>query len=332
MPATSPQRPIPNTQYPIPSSTLTPNAAALAALCCVIWSGAYVAGKIAIGTPNEPGFGPYGTSFLRFSLCGILLFLYRRGRYPETMQIARSDWPTLTLQALLSVCLTYAFNYAGLALSNGTAAALIMPSEPVWIAILAVIFLKERLTRPRIIGIVCGLIGTILVVLSTQKPPTMHGTNESGNAALLGNLLMVFSLLFEASGVLIAKRLMRRYRGPSLLTYVFLIGSVMLFPFAAYESLHNGFPHPSPAALWAFLYLLGPCALFAYTLWYRLLETTDASELTIFIFLQPVLGAILGVLWKGDPFNAITFLGATFVLAGMAALLGVRQHTAVNSE
>lgn len=295
----------------------------LAALCSLIWSGAYVTGKMAVGTPDAPGFGPYRTAFFRFAVAGAILALWFLQRNPRALRIAREDWPAVFRLGLLGMCLTYVFNYVGLALSTGTAAALIMPTEPVWIALLAALFLKERLTRGRIFAIIAGLTGTILVVLSTRRPEDAASGKMDG--AMLGNLLIVFSLLFESAAVLTAKRLTERYRGPVLVTYEFLTGALMLAPFAVYETWRSG-PVASVGEAWgAFFYLLGPCTLFAYTMWFRLLEVADASEVTVFIFLQPVVGTLLGVLWKGDPFTTATLLGAMCVLTGMLGILRPSQ-------
>jgi drug/metabolite transporter (DMT)-like permease len=297
------------------ASTLTPTTAALAVLCCLLWAGAYVTGKYAIGTEEAPGFGPFRTAFFRFGLAGVLLGIWGLWRDPTSLKIAREDWPAFGRLALLGMCLTYVFNYPGLDLSSGTAAALIMATEPVWIAILAVLFLRERLTLARLMGIVLGLTGAFLVVLSTQKPDAVGTT--AGGKVMLGNILLVLSLLWESGAVLTVKKLTARYKGQAIVTYEFLVGSLMLAPFAAWEMVQRGPLHPAPSAWMSFAYLLVACTLVAYTLWFRLLAQVDASEITVFIFLQPVIGTLIGIFWLHDPFTPVTFAGAALVLAGV---------------
>ena len=293
-------------------SLLTPRTAILATFCSLIWSGAQVTGKIAIGTPDVPGFGPFRLAFFRFAIAGALLFLWALWRDPSSLKIQREDWPTFLRLALLGMGLTYVFNYTGLALSSGTAAALIMASEPVWIAVLAMLFLQEKMTVPRLFGIVFGLSGALTVVLTTQKSGA--GSNAS---SLLGNLMIVLSLLFEAGAVLTVKRLTARYTGRTIVTYEFLIGSLILAPFAVYETWTKGPLHPTAAAWGALAYLMIPCTLIAYPLWFRLLETTDASDVTLFIFLQPVIGTLIGVILLHEPFSIWAAVGAFLVLLGV---------------
>lgn len=293
-------------------TTLTPRTAMIATFCSLLWSGAYVTGKIAIGTPESPGFGPFRLAFFRFGIAGLLLAVWLLWRNRAALSVRREDYGAFFRLALLGMGLTYVFNYGGLALSSGTAAALIMASEPVWIAALAVVFLKERLTIPRLLGIVFGLTGAVTVVLSTQK-----SGGASGTFPLLGNILMVLSLLFEAGAVLTVKRLTARYSGLTIVTYEFLLGSLMLAPFALWETITMGTAHPTVAAWGAFAYLLTGCTLFAYPVWFRLLETTDASDVTLFIFLQPVVGTLIGVALLHEPFTAWAAIGAFLVLLGV---------------
>ena len=269
-------------------------------------------GKLAIGTPDAPGFGAFRLAFFRFAIGGVLLLAWQYVRNPAALQVRREDWSAFFRVGLLGIALTYVFNYAGLARSSGTAGSLIMASEPVWIAVLAVIFLRERMTAARLTGIVLGLSGAVIVVLSAKSAGA-----SNPQTALLGNALLVLSLLFEAGAVLTVKGLTKRYTGTVVVVYEFLIGALLLVPAAIYETATTGTLHPTNAAWGAFAYLMIACTLIPYPLWFHLLETTDASDLTLFIFLQPVIGAIVGVVALHEPFTAGAAIGAMLVLIGV---------------
>jgi drug/metabolite transporter (DMT)-like permease len=296
-----------------PSPTFVYGAAAL---CCLLWSGAYVTGKVCIGTPDAPGLGPFRAAFLRFALAGVLLAAWGFWRDPASMRIQRADWGALGRLALLGMCLTYVFNYAGIGLSSGTAAALIMATAPVFVVLISVVFGGEKLTRRRAFGCAAGLTGALLVVTTTQKA----GAATSGANPLLGNVLIVLSLLWESSAVLTVKHLTRRYKGRAVVTYEFLLGSVLLAPFALWEQVTAPHVAPTPAAWAAFAYLVVGCTLVAYTLWFRLMEVADASEIVLFIFMQPVIGTLLGVLVEHTALTWRTGVGALLVFVGVAGL------------
>jgi drug/metabolite transporter (DMT)-like permease len=196
----------------------------------LLWAGAYVTGKIAIGTDGSAGFGPFRAAFFRFAAAGAVLALWGLVRAPESLRVRREDLPRFGRLALLGMCLTYVFNYTGLALTTGTSAALIMATEPVWIAVLAVLVLRERLTPTRGLGVLLGLGGALLVIVSTTQPVNGADGSAAASAAMLGNALIAASLLWEASAVLTVKRLVARYPGPVIVTYEFLLGSLLLAP------------------------------------------------------------------------------------------------------
>ena len=261
--------------------SLTLRTALLAAFCNVLWAGAYISGKYLIGTPASPGFGPMRAAFLRFAISGAVLWLYLRATKPERLVVQRADYVPMAFIGIFGITLTYLLNYAGLARSAATAAALILSTEPVWVILLAVLFLRERMTLAKAAGIVLGLGGAFLVVLSTGST-----TEASAKTALIGNALIVASLLVESCGILVIKRLASRYSGFTITVWQFLIGSACLLPFAVGEHLRVGWQTPSPAAWLALGYLVIACTITAYTLWFVLLEKADASRLSIFLFLQ----------------------------------------------
>ena len=308
--------PATQSQTPRPLSPLSPRTIILAVLCCLLWSGAYVTGKIAVSGPHgDDGFGPFRAAFFRFTVAALALVGWHVWRSPRAFAtIDKSDVPAFLRVGVLGIGLTYTFNYSGLALSTGTAAALIMATAPVWIVVLAVLFLREKMTRARLLGIVAGLTGALIVVVSTQKP---GDGSAAGAAALWGNALMVLSLLWEAGAVLTAKRLMERYPPLLVLTLEFAVGTVCLAPFAWWEAAHSGPLHPHLWAWASLTYLLIGCTLIAYVVWFGLLAVTDASDLTVFIFLQPVVGTLIGVFLLRDHFSTLTFFGAVLVLAAL---------------
>lgn len=300
---------------PFRTSTLTVRTVLFAVLCALLWSGAFVSGKFAIGSVDAPGFGPFRLAFFRFAVAGGVLALWALWRDPASLRVRREDYGLFARLALLGMGLTYVLNYAGLALSSGTAATLITASGPVWVTLLAALFLKERMTVPRVFGTGFGLAGTLLVVWSTQKSGSGGGSNP-----LLGNVLMLLSLLFEAGAFLTVKQLTARYSGYAIVTVEFLVGSLLLAPFAAYETWASGPLHLTASAWGGYAYLLTACTLIAYPLWFRLLETADASDVTPFLFLQPVAGIVISIVLLHEPFTPFMAAGAFLVLLGAGNL------------
>ena len=107
---------------------------------------------------------------------------------------------------------------------------------------------------------------------------------------------------------------MARYPAVTVSTYQMLTGAVILAPFAAAEMWHTGWrPAWDAASLPAYLsvlYLVLFCTVLAYTVWFLLLDRHSASDLSVFLFVQPVVGALLGVVFRHDPLTRATLAGA----------------------
>ena len=69
-------------------------------------------------------------------------------------------------------------------------------------------------------------------------------------------------------------------------------------------------------------YLVLPCTVLAYTIWFMILDKRNAGEMSVFLFIQPVVGTLLGVWLLHDPLTAFKIVGAALVLLGIALLNG----------
>ena len=164
-------------------------------------------------------------------------------------------------------------------------------------------------------GIVLGLMGVYLIVANGLALPPF-------SKSVAGSLLITLALMFEAASSIIGKGLVARYSALSVVTYQMLSGAIALAPFSIYElSQQAASGHalvlPPAAALWSLLYLIVPCTVFGYIIWFTVLDKREAGEMSVFLFIQPVAGAFLAAHFLGDKITPFTLLGAGFVLAAV---------------
>ena len=274
----------------------------------LLWAGSSLAAKIALQT-----IPPMTLAFARFALAALLMYGVARVRGVD-LRVARRDWGMFWAMGILGLALTYLLAYQGIQRTTASDSALIHATEPVFLSVLAYFFLRERMFAVKVLGIVAGLLGTYLIVANGWRLPAFSG-------AVAGDLLITLGLTFEAGSSIVGKNLVMRYPPASVMTYQMLSGAIALAPFAMWELAQPGrAPHPTAAALWSLLYLVVPCTVFAYTVWFTILETRGAGEMSVFLFVQPVFGAFLGAWLLHEPFTVWTVLGAVFVLSGVALI------------
>ncbi|MBV9850022.1 MAG: DMT family transporter [Armatimonadetes bacterium] len=294
-----------------PRAPLSARAALLLLGINALWGGSSLAAKIAL--THVP---PMTLAFARFGLAAVLLYALA-GVLRVDLRVRRRDWRLFWAMGGVGLALTYLLYYAGVCRTTAADAALLTAAEPVFLAVLSVVLLRERLPAAKIAGIAFGLLGVVLIVSRGGRLP--HGGSSAS-----GDLLITLGLVCEALAVIIGKRLLSRYPAVAVITYQMLAGAVILGPFAFAEIRHTGWrPTLDAAATPAYLgvlYLVLCCTALAYTVWYTLLDRRAASELSVFLFVQPVVGALLGVVFQHDPLTRATLAGAVLVLLGIALI------------
>ncbi len=283
----------------------------------ILWGGSSLAAKIAMGSAGHPGLPPMTLAFARFSLAALAMYAVAK-MLKVNLAVARSDWPRFWMMGVIGLAVTYLLSYLGIARTSVSDASLLIATEPVFLAILAFFFLREPMPAPKIGGIAAGLAGVYLIINGGLAPRSFSGM-------VAGDLLIALGLTFEAGSSILGKGLVSRYPAISVITYQMLSGSIALAPFSLWEMLHahnaNLLPLLTQRGIFlSLLYLIVPCTVLAYTLWFSILDKQEAGEMSVFLFLQPIVGTILGAWFFHDAVTRFTVIGAALVLSGIALI------------
>ena len=278
----------------------------------LLWAGSSLAAKIAL--EHIP---PMTLAFARFSLSALLMYAVALSLRVD-LRVERRDWGAFWAMGVLGLALTYLLAYQGLALTTVANLALLHATETVFLSILAFFILKEAMPRAKVAGIFLGLVGVYLIIANGF---TLTGFSRS----IQGDLLIVLALAFEASSSIVGKRLVARYPAVSVVTYQMLSGAIALAPFSVFELVRQTaqghfLTLPPASALFSLLYLIIPCTVVGYLVWFTVLDRHEASDLSVFLFIQPVAGALLGVYFQHDRVTAYTVVGALLVLAALVLI------------
>lgn len=280
----------------------------------LLWGGSSLAAKIALGTPAHPGLPHVMLAFARFSCAALLMYGVARLRRVN-LAVARSDWARFWVMGILGLAVTYFLVYKGQAMTRASDGALLVATEPVFLAILAFVFLREPMPPAKIGGILAGLMGVFLILANGWRIPTLNGS-------LRGDLLIACALLFESGAGIVGKGLVARYPAVTVITYQMVSGAITLTPFVLWEIWHEP-PHALTLTLpivLSLLYLIGPCTVLAYTVWYSIMDKRGPGEMSVFLFIQPVVGMALGAIFLQEHLTAWKIAGALLVLGGVALI------------
>lgn len=269
----------------------------------VLWGVSFLFGKWVLEE-----MGPAHVTLLRFALASVALLPYAllKGVWPK-----RRDLPLFLLVGFLTVPATFLVQFWGLSLTGATVAALIVGCGPPLIALFASVFLGERLGGEGWAAVATSTVG---VALTVARP--------SSDNDWLGNALVFLSLLAVVGWVLLGKRLNEAYPPVAATAWILAFGTLTLAPVSL---LWEGTPRPGLSALgWASVLVLGlGCSAATYALWNWGVSRVPASRAGVFLNLEPLVGALLGIAVLGEAWGAQTVIGGALIVG---AAVGVSRQ------
>jgi drug/metabolite transporter (DMT)-like permease len=280
-------------------------AMAALALAGALWGVSFLFGKWALEE-----LGPAHVTLLRFSLASAALLPYAllKGVWP-----GRRDLPLFLLVGFLTVPATFLVQFWGLSLTGATVAAMIVGCGPPIVALFASLFLGERLGKTGWSAVGASTLGVALAVA---------GPGVSNDWR--GDALVLLSLLAVVGWVLLGKRLGDGYPAVPATAWILTFGTLTLAPVAL---LWEGVPRLDLTLLgWASVLVLGlGCSAATYALWNWGVARVPASRAGVFLNLEPLVGALLGVVVLGEEWGPGTVVGGALIIG--AALVVSRRSS-----
>ncbi|WP_167613362.1 DMT family transporter [Maribellus sediminis] len=261
----------------------------LAILACWLWSTAFVGVKIGLTYHT-----PLQFAGIRFFISGILIFLYF-GKPARYFAQLKANIRFILLLSLVQTVIQYSLFYSGLNLVPGSLAAMIIGSQPLFIALVAhYTFSNDKMTLMKTGSILIGVAG-IAVITIGRSQVEMKGALE-----WIGiGLLLVNNLVAGTTNVMVAKY--SKGISPAVLSSTSLMigGFVLSIISVPIEGVHLG---PFPPKYWYALAWLSFLSAAAFTIWNTILKRpgVKVSLLNVWKFLIPVSGAALSWLLIAD--------------------------------
>jgi drug/metabolite transporter (DMT)-like permease len=265
------------------------NTVLLAIIACLLWSTAYASIKIGLQYDT-----PLHFAGIRFIISGLLILPFTV-KPNEFFKLIRQYWKVVVWVTMLQTVINYALFYTGLDLVPGALGAVIVGSQPLVTALVASIMHKEdKLTGKKIVTIIFGLSGVILI--SAGRQVFKFGTALE----LLGVIMLLAANISVATSNVIVSVHSKGIKPLVLSSSTLFIGGVVLYLISI--PLEGKPGSNFPVQYWLILFWLSIMASLAFSLWFLLLQRpgVKVSELNLWKFIIPVVGAILSWLLVPD--------------------------------
>lgn len=273
-------------------------------LMALLWSGVFPAIAIVLRS-----MGVYTSVFLRFACAALILVAVLLARERRLRALSPRELVLVVVLGLLGITLYNSLFTAGLARVEASRASLIVPTNPAFTALFAVLFLRERLGRARAAGIALCVLGALWVLARGELRALLSFDLGSGE------LLLIACIFIWSAYTLLGSVALSSLSPLALTTYVMAAGSLpLLFLAWGEHEVLSQVTWQSWLAL-AYLVLFGTVLPFLW--FYEGVRALGAARAAQFINLVPPLAVAESILILGEAWNPALLVGGALVVAGL---------------
>lgn len=266
-----------------------------------LWASVYSAIHVALAD-----FSSGQLAFLRLLLGSATLAGW--GAFTRTPLPERRYWLRLGVIGVIGFAAYLVLLNLGQRSVEAGTASFIINTTPALSALLAAVFLGERLRPAGVAGIVISLSGVGLIAFSDDGGVRFNYS--------IGALILLCATIVHAVHFVYQKAMLADVSPFAVTLGSMLAGAVCLVPFA--PGAYAAALHASPRSLIAVLYLGVCCSAFAHLAWSHLLAHLSASRATSILMLNSPMAALIGAIWLGEEIPAMGWFGGLLAIGGVA--------------
>ncbi len=281
------------------------------ALCSIIWGTTWFALKISL---NE-GMVPTYAVGIRFIVAGLIfwgLMLIRREKLPLTKRAI-----SIYIQfGIFNFGISYFLTYWGTQFVYSNLASILWAAFPITTSIIAHFYLSdEKLNSKRIVSLIFGIIGTILIVAKSG--------NLGGDNVIIGVFVILLAVLIASWPNAYLKKHKSIVNTYQLNAMAQTIGGIFLFTIALLTE-------PGPAMIWttpnilATAYLIVFGSVITFALYYWLFSYLTLAQITYVTFFPPIIAIFIGWIFLDEQLSFLILAGASLIILG-ALLVNYRR-------
>lgn len=274
-------------------------------LLAAIWGASFLFMKI-----GGPEFGPILFMAIRTLVASLLLvgLLILKNQ----LSTLKSHTKNIFIVGLMNTAIPFVlFGWATLTLSAGSTSVL-NATTPMFGAIVAVIWLKDKLTLSAIIGLITGFIGVYFLMFDKLNMPQSN--------VLLPTLAVMLASLFYGISANYTKKYLSTIKPLTLAAGSQLSATIVLLPLS-FAFLPEKMP--SMNAINAVILLGIICTGFAYIIFFRLISAMGPTKAITVTYLIPAFGLLWGAIFLNEKITPTMIFGCILILFGVALTTGI---------
>ena len=257
----------------------------------------------------------------RLGLAALILLPYTLWKHsPEIKALSPSDLK-LTVLAGFLLAIHFASWITSLEFTSVASSVVLVTTTPLWVSMLAPLFLGEKTPRLAVLGMMIALVGGIVIAISDvciwlpagiscQGPIADQGSNP-----LLGDILALLGAIAAACYLIIGRQLRKKV---STTPYIFLVFSASAIFLVGAMLVTSGVPPLYPGKVYGWLLLLAVVPqLIGHSIFNWSLKFLPPAYVSVNLLGEPIGSTILAYFFLNEMPSAVKIIGAILILAGI---------------
>ena len=257
---------------------------------------------------NQGFVKPFAFVILRVVGAAVLFWLL--GLFLPKEKIEKRDFLRFVVAAVFGVFINMMLFLKGLELTSPIHASSIMTIVPVIILILSYFILNESITSTKLVGVFMAFAGALVL--------TIYGKSiRAADNVVLGNVFIFINAVSYSIYVILIKQLTAKYHPLTFIKWLFLFGTILVFPFGYPELKEIDLATYTPYAYFSIGFVVVGATFGTYLLNPLALSKLKASTVGAFIYLQPAIAGLFAVLMGADSIDLVKLIAMLIIFTGV---------------
>ena len=251
---------------------------------------------------------PFGFILFRVSFAGILFWIF--SLWTPSEKIEYKDFSKFVIAAFFGVALNMLAFFKGLQFTTPINGSVIMVTTPIIVLILSAIILREKITKIRLFGVLAGLSGALILSL-------YNSSSNSRDHILLGNFLILVNAASYSYYLILIKKLTAKYHPYTFIKWLFLFGTLFVFPFGYKELSEVNWNEFTPYIWFSTIFVVVFATFATYLLNPLALRKLSATTVSTFVYVQPVFAGVFAVIIGSYSVSTIKIVATLLIFLGV---------------
>lgn len=231
--------------------------------------------------------------------------------FTKRERVELKDFKLIIICAIFGMGLNMITALNGLYNSTPINSSIITTLAPIFIFLISVILLKEKISKRKYAGVFIGFIGTLTLILLNEK------SLENAPNINLGNFYLFINSISYALYFVLVKPLTEKYNMITIMKWLFLFSIFINMPFGLVEFMQVEWVEINNTSFIKIFYVVFCTTFLVYLLNLYALKNLKATTVGMFIYLQPVIGILFAIYRGADKLTIPDISSVLLVFAGV---------------